>query len=153
MRRLIGSWTVAAVLVLGGVGELAACSGTRPALQRAAGFGALPPAAPSPRQGGTVSFGLLPGQTPGYIFPITPAAKSSAFTINDFQYLMWRPLYWPTVGTEPALNYRLSLAPAPAFSNGHKTVTIQLDGDYRWSDGQPVTAKDVIFSIDLLKAA
>lgn len=103
--------------------------------------------------GGTVSFGLLPGQTPNYIFPITPAAKSTSYTINDFQYLMWRPLYWQRVGTEQTIDYNLSLAAAPAFSDGDKAVTIKLNGKYRWSNGLPVTAADVVFEIDLLKVA
>ena len=143
-----------AALVLSGVVGLAACSGSnKPTVKHAGGFGALPAAARSGINGGTVSFGLLPGQTPGFIFPVTPAAKSSAFTIYDFQYLMWRPLYWSRIGTAPAINYTLSLAAAPAFSKGNKIVTIRLNGGYRWSNGQQVTAKDVIFSIDLLKAA
>lgn len=153
MDRFIGSLTAAAILVLGGLGLAACSSSSKPTVKHAGGFGALPAAARSQRGGGTVSFGLLPGQTPGDIFPITPAAKSSAFTINDFQFLMWRPLYWSRVGTEPAINFPLSLAAAPVFSDGNKTVTIKLDGDYRWSNGQQVTAKDVIFSIDLVRAA
>ncbi len=151
--RLVGSWAAVALLALAGTTGLAACSGARPALHKPGGFGSLPPAAPHPAEGGTVSFGMLPGQTPNYIFPVTPAAKSSAFTIRNFQYLMWRPLYWPAVGTKPAINYHFSLAGPPVFSDGNKTVTIHLADGYRWSDGQPVSAKDVIFGIDLVKAA
>jgi len=153
MRRFIGRWTATTALVLAGALGLAACSASNKPTVKHAGFGSVPPPASSRVSGGTVSYGMLPGQTPGFIFPVTPAAKSSAFTIYDFQYLMWRPLYWPRIGTEPAINYGLSLATAPVFSNGDKTVTVKLTGRYRWSNGQPVTAKDVIFSIDLIKAA
>jgi peptide/nickel transport system substrate-binding protein len=153
MGRLIGSWTGTTALVLSCAVGLAACSTLSKPTVKHAGFGSVPPPAASKVSGGTVSYGMLPGQTPGFIFPITPAAKSSAFTIYDFQYLMWRPLYWPRIGTEPAIDYGLSLAAAPVFSNGDKTVTVRLNDRYRWSNGQPATARDVLFSIDLLKAA
>ncbi|HEY2576024.1 MAG TPA: ABC transporter substrate-binding protein [Streptosporangiaceae bacterium] len=153
MGRFIRNWTVGTVLLLGLSGLAACSSAAKLPVQRGGGFGALPKAAGSALRGGTVSFGLLPGATPQYIFPITPAAESSSFTINDFQKLMWRPLYWPVTGVEPEINYQLSLASAPEFSNGNTTVTIHLAGNYRWSNGQPVEARDVIFSIDLVKAA
>lgn len=141
-------------LVLGGAMGLAACSSSsKPTVTHQGGFGTIPAAAPSPMMGGTVSFGLLPGQTPSYIFPITPAAKSTSYTINDFQYLMWRPLYWQRIGTNQTIDYGLSLAGAPVFSDEDKTVTIKLNGKYRWSNGQQVSAADVVFEIDLLKAA
>ena len=47
----------------------------------------------------------------------------------------------------------MSMADPPVYSNGDKTVTVQLKTSYRWSDGQPVTSKDVLFFIDLLRAA
>ena len=148
-----GAGPLPEALVLGGAVALAACSSSNKPTVSHAGFGAVPPAAQSKVRGGTVSFGLLPGQTPGFIFPVTPAAKSSAFTIYDFQYLMWRPLYWPWIGTTPAINYGQSLATPPVFSNGDKTVTIRLTGRYRWSNGQQVSAADVVFAVDLIKAA
>jgi len=45
----------------------------------------------------------------------------------------------------------LSLAQLPVFSDGGKTVTVTLK-KYDWSDGVPVTARDVIFFINLLKS-
>ena len=92
LARFIGNTAVGTALLLG-VSVLAACS-TAPKLpiQQGGGFGTLPKAAGSAVRGGTVSFGLLPGATPQWILPITPAAQSTSFTINDFQRLMWRPL-------------------------------------------------------------
>jgi peptide/nickel transport system substrate-binding protein len=64
-----------------------------------------------------------------------------------------RPLYWYVNGVAPAQTPALSLANLPVYSNGDKTVTITLKSTYKWSDGQPVTSKDILFWIDELKAA
>ncbi|MGA2873800.1 MAG: ABC transporter substrate-binding protein [Candidatus Dormibacteria bacterium] len=71
------------------------------------------------------------------------AAVSS--NVNQFQFgsLLWRPLYWFGHGSNPGVNYALSVGEAPVFSNGGKTVTITLNRAYRWSNGQPVTNRDV----------
>ena len=42
----------------------------------------------------------------------------------------------------------MSLADAPVYSNGDKTVTVRMKTNYRWSDGQPLTSKDALFYID-----
>ena len=38
------------------------------------------------------------------------------------------------------------------YSNGDKTITISLKSSYTWSNGQPITANDTLFFIDLVKA-
>ena len=47
----------------------------------------------------------------------------------------------------------LSVANKPVFSDGNKTVTITLKHNYKWNDGKPVTAQDVLFDVALIKAA
>jgi peptide/nickel transport system substrate-binding protein len=118
------------------------------------GFGTLPgPGTNPPLNGGTVSVAEAPGGGPTYIFPITPGANSSVFTAYQFQDLMWRPLWWAPVGDVPAIDYSQSMASAPTFSADNKTVTITLKPGWTWSDGTPVTAKDILFFIDVLEAA
>lgn len=117
-------------------------------------FGTLPgPGTGTPEMGGTVSIAEAPGAGPNWIFPVTPAANSSVFTAYQFQAYMWRPLWWSPTGAEPAIDYTQSIAKAPVFSNDNKTVTITLNPNWKWSDGQPVTAKDAEFEIDLIEAA
>ncbi len=144
-----------AALAVTAITAVAACGGSsKPsAPQTSGGFGSLPAQAGTPAAGGTVTFGMGPGNTPNYIFPVTPEASTSVYTIREFQNLMYRPLYWQSVGTVPTANLPFSLASAPVWSNGNKTVTVSLDPGYKWSDGQPVDASDVIFFLDLLKAA
>jgi peptide/nickel transport system substrate-binding protein len=116
-------------------------------------FGTLPGPAASPEMGtGVVSIAEQPGAGPTWIFPVTPASDSSVFTAYDFQNYMWRPLWWSPKGATPAIDYTQSIAMQPVFSNSNKTVTITLNPNWKWSDGQPVTAQDVEFFIDLVEA-
>jgi peptide/nickel transport system substrate-binding protein len=102
-------------------------------------------------KGGTATFAEGPGAAPNYIFPLTPGGYFSVDNLAQFQILMYRPLYFFGVGTTPEINYALSIGNKPVFSNGNKTVTITLK-HYMWSDGEPVTSRDVIFWMNLLKA-
>ncbi len=71
--------------------------------------------------------------------------------IGGFTWLQWRPLYWFGNQGKPLFNPQLSLAYPPVFSNGGRTVTITLK-PYRWSNGAPVTSRDVQFWLNLLIA-
>jgi peptide/nickel transport system substrate-binding protein len=66
---------------------------------------------------------------------------------------MWRPLYWFGNGVEPTESAAMSLARPPVWSDGDQTVSVTLKSSYKWSDGQPVTARDVVFWFDELRAA
>jgi peptide/nickel transport system substrate-binding protein len=101
--------------------------------------------------GGTVTFAQQPGNVPNYIFPITSANAYVSGNLTFFQPLLWRPLYWLGSGTKPVISSTLSLADPPTFSNGGRTVNVTLK-PYKWSDGQPVTSRDVEFFLNLLKA-
>lgn len=103
--------------------------------------------------GGTVTFAQQAGSTPTYIFPLEDGANSGNNNITYLQPLMWRPLYWfgHSNSDLPTINYSLSLAKAPVWSNGGRTVTINLV-HYLWSNGSPVTTRDVEFWMNLLKA-
>jgi len=117
-----------------------------------AGCGAaLTPKAAAPS--GVVTFAQSPGSPPTYIFPLYDGANSGNNNITYLQPLMWRPLYWfgHANSAAPTINYPLSLAGPPAFSNAGKTVTVTLK-PYLWSDGQPVTTRDVEFFLNLLLA-
>jgi peptide/nickel transport system substrate-binding protein len=103
----------------------------------------------TPTSGGTASYATLPGFAASYIFPFTPGADFTATNSDNLQYLLYRPLYWFGTGTQPTLNPQLSLAYPPTYSG--RTVTIKLRS-YMWSNGQPVTAENVVFWINMEKA-
>ncbi len=104
-----------------------------------------------PIKGGTAYFAEGPGASPNYIFPLTPSGNFSVNNLAQFQILMYRPLYYFGIGNKAAINYNLSIGNKPVFSNGDTTVTVTLK-HYEWSNGTPVTARDVVFFMNLLKA-
>src|ERR1700755_2856808 len=116
------------------------------------GGGAHAPATGKPVAGGTATYAMLPGASPNYIFPMLTAAYYSVANIEQFQRLSFRSLYWIGNGKgQPVVDPAMSLAALPVYSKNNSVVTIPL-GNYKWSDGKPVTTRDVAFWINLLKA-
>jgi peptide/nickel transport system substrate-binding protein len=105
----------------------------------------------TPVQGGTAYWAQQPLSPPDYIFPLISGAYYSNENVYDFQTLMYRPLYWYGDRGRPGVDYALSLADAPRYSDHDRVVTITLK-HARWSDGEPVITRDVIFWLNLLKA-
>jgi peptide/nickel transport system substrate-binding protein len=103
----------------------------------------------TPVSGGTAVFAEQPSATPNYIFPYTSSTYISDLNLFDFQYLMYRPLYWFGVGANPVVNYSLSLANPPVFSGTKVTITLK---HYVWSNGTQVTAQDVMFWLNMEQA-
>jgi len=118
------------------------------------GIGSVPLASASgTKHAGTITWAMQPGATPNWILPVVPGASNSVFNNFTFIWEMWRPLYWTVFGTDPELYPPMSIANPVAYSNGDKTVTISLKSSYKWSNGQTITANDILFFIDLVKAA
>jgi peptide/nickel transport system substrate-binding protein len=103
----------------------------------------------TPVTGGTAVLAEPPSQTPDYVFPFMDPAVSTNQNLFDFTYLMYRPLYWFGQGSQPVVNPSLSLASMPVFSGRSVTITLK---HYLWSNGTPVTAPDVIFWINMMRA-
>jgi peptide/nickel transport system substrate-binding protein len=141
--RIAGLFVLAAATTL----SVAACSGSSSTTPS----GASSQSAGQKVAGGVATFAFNQGGGANYIFPIFPGQYASEANTADFQYLMWRPLYWFGVGSNPTINTSLSLGNMPVFSNGGKTVTVTLK-PYMWSDGTPVTARDVEFFENLVAA-
>ncbi|HUY54251.1 MAG TPA: ABC transporter substrate-binding protein [Candidatus Nanopelagicaceae bacterium] len=89
---------------------------------------------------------------PNYIFPLMSGNYFDHNNLPFFDYLMYRPLYWFGLNGEPVVNPALSMADPPVFSANNTVATVTLK-HWLWSDGQPVTARDVIFWMNLLSAA
>jgi len=105
-----------------------------------------------PVKGGTVTFGLVAGTTPNYIFPFRPLTYFSVYNAQYFEYLLYRPLYvFGGNNQSVTVNYSLSPADAPVYTNGGKTVTINLKG-WKWSNGETMDAKDVVFWLHMMDA-
>ncbi|MGA2872091.1 MAG: ABC transporter substrate-binding protein [Candidatus Dormibacteria bacterium] len=117
------------------------------------GSGALTAnAATSTSSSKIVTWAEAPNSGPNYISPVTGATYFTTSNLSQFSEIIYRPLYWFGDNGKPVLNASLSLAAAPVYSNDNKTVTINMK-HWVWSDGQPITARDVVFWMNVLKAS
>ncbi len=140
----------AGATMIGGLGAAALAATALAGNAGPAGARTLAGAASAAASGRTVTYAEPAATTPNYIFPMMPSAVGGDENAN-FQYLMYRPLYSFGQNGQPVMNTGVSIALPPAYSNGDKTVTITLK-HWKWSDGTPITARDVTFWINLLKA-
>ena len=72
--------------------------------------------------------------------------------LYQFSNEMFLPLFWFGDHGQPVFNPQLSIGNQPVFSDDNRVVTITLK-HWQWSDGQPITARDVIMWLNLLSAA
>jgi peptide/nickel transport system substrate-binding protein len=101
--------------------------------------------------GGVVTFAESADYAPTWILPFYSGAF---FTIQEqgwFENLMWPPLFNQANGQSPVINYAQSLANPPVYSDNGTTVTLTIK-HWKWSDGTPVTTRDLMFWLNLLKA-
>ncbi len=99
----------------------------------------------------TATFAEGPGAQPNYIFPLASLAYFSVSNLSQFQFLIYRPLYWFGDNGQVQLNSSLSLADPPVYSSDGKSVAVTLKG-WKWSNGDQITARDVQFWQNLVTA-
>jgi peptide/nickel transport system substrate-binding protein len=136
---------LAAVAAVGAVALIAAGCGSS---------GSPPgPSSGAPVKGGTVTVALPPSTTYNWIFPFYAITNASVYNENQFQWMFYRPLYMfgANSNTNVTVDYPISPADAPVYSNGGKTVVVNLKG-WKWSDGEAVDAQSVIFFMNMAKA-
>ncbi|MGA2294216.1 MAG: ABC transporter substrate-binding protein [Acidimicrobiales bacterium] len=99
----------------------------------------------------TIKLANVTTGTPTYAYPFIGPSDFTVSNVSWFQYLMYRPLYWFGNTTTGAVqvNEAESLASLPKMSNGNKTATITLKSGYKWSNGEPVQANDVMEFLNL----
>jgi peptide/nickel transport system substrate-binding protein len=103
--------------------------------------------------GGTAMVALQAGITYNWIFPFYAINNSGVYNDQQFEWLMYRPLYMfgNNTNSSVSVNYPLSPANPPVYSNGGQTVTVNMKG-WKWSDGETVDANSLIFFLNMTKA-
>src|ERR1700683_4985337 len=115
-------------------------------------IGAIPAAGAASGKAGSITFGYLSADAPNWIMPVIPVTDNSVYNVFVFEWQLWRPTWFTPEGSTPTVDEPLSVANAPTWSNGDKTVSITLK-PWKWSNGQTLGAKDLEFTIDEIKAA
>ncbi len=104
----------------------------------------------STHRSGVITFAEQVGKVPDFILPIQGPRVFNTTNYQQFDYLMYRPLYWFSDTAKPTLNEKLSLAYPPVFSSDNRVVTIKMKM-WSWSNGEKVNAQDVAFWLNLVK--
>jgi peptide/nickel transport system substrate-binding protein len=167
--RREGRWAGFGKVRIGGVAlavasltALAACSSTSHSstptvitpgsITQPGAVGDIPAAGTPSGTAGSFTYALPPDAVPNWILPLIPSAFNSVFNAYNFTWQMWPPIYYAPDGSDPTVYPSLSVANAPVWSNGDKTMTITVK-PWKWSNGQTVTSKDLLFTFDELEAA
>jgi len=102
--------------------------------------------------GGSATVALPAGVTLNWIWPFIPLTSANEYNTEGFEEYMYRPLYeFGNSGDSVSVNYPLSLASQPVYTDGGKTVTISMKG-WKWSNGETVNADDVVFWLNMMEA-
>ncbi|WP_210584337.1 peptide ABC transporter substrate-binding protein [Streptomyces sp. GESEQ-35] len=98
-----------------------------------------------------INYALPANFTPNWILPIGTAAHLNTNNRSIADSLWERLVAYDGSTGKIAWNKKASIATAADFAADQKSVTITL-GDRHWSDGKPITSRDVEFWFDLIKA-
>lgn len=121
------------------------------ALLSAAGWGTThSTAAATSTSADTIVMATAPLQAPNWFFPVG-SDTGATLENGQLQSLMYVPLVH--IGTNDAPDYAQSIATGVTVNKASDQFTVHLGTKYKWSNGQPVTAQDVVFTWDLIKAA
>lgn len=112
---------------------------------------AAAPKQATPGSARIVTFAEAPSAPPTYIAPLIPGAYSGNVNLYQFSNILYPPLYSFGTNGQPTLNNKLSIAYPAVFTDHNTVVTINMK-HWVWSDGKPVTARDVTFWLNLLSS-
>jgi peptide/nickel transport system substrate-binding protein len=101
--------------------------------------------------GGTVYWAQAPSGAPNYIFPMTSAAVCGTNNVEYLSAMLYRPLYWYGNNNSPTIDYNYSIGQPPVWSDNDQTVSVTLN-NWKWSNGEQVTSRDVEFWVNLYKS-
>jgi peptide/nickel transport system substrate-binding protein len=151
-RSRLARVVVAGAAALLAVG-IAACSSGSSSTGTSSSTSASASSTAAAAPGGTARVALTAGVTLNWIWPFIPLTNANEYNTEGFEQLMYRPLYvfGGNNSTSVSVNYPLSPADAPVYSDGGKTVTITMKG-WKWSNGETVNASDVVFWLNMQKA-
>jgi len=104
------------------------------------------------KRGGIASYALPAGEEFSWILPIENLVNAETWDVN-VEDGSWRPLAYAGNDGKTGIDYTLSVMRPPVYTDHDTVVTVNINRNYRWSDGQPVTSADVKFFFELQAAA
>jgi peptide/nickel transport system substrate-binding protein len=86
---------------------------------------------------------------PNWWFPVEPVSVCS--TSNFGISMLYHPLLW--ISRRDTVEYSRSIASSIGVSGNDTVYTIHLKPSWHWSNGEPVTAQDVVYTWDIVDAS
>lgn len=105
---------------------------------------------PASSVSGTAAIALPVDASPNWFFPVESATTFSIYN-SQVSFWMYRPLLYIT--SKDSIDLSRSIASKVLSNRTGTQYTITLGNKYKWSNGHPVTAQDVVFSWNIIKAA
>jgi peptide/nickel transport system substrate-binding protein len=140
------------VSVAGGVAAVAAVALLAAGCGSSSNNTTSSPSSSTSVSGAVATLANITGSGANCIFPMETTNCYSVANYEDFMYQMVLPLYQFGGNNSSILaNYGLSPADAPIYSDGGKTIVINIK-PWKWSNGETVDAKDLIFFLNMLEA-
>jgi peptide/nickel transport system substrate-binding protein len=102
-----------------------------------------------PASGGTAVVALPVQTSPNWFFPLLSLQADSTINseITEFSYL---PLVY--FGPTNRLSTYYGLASSVTYNQAGTRFVVHINPKYHWSNGSPVTASDVVFTYDIMRA-
>lgn len=101
-------------------------------------------------RGGTVVMALGPLVSINWYLPVRPVAYNSLYDAWAAS-MMYKGLY--RVNAQGQIQYAHSIASSITWNKAGTVYTIKMNPKWHWSDGTPVTSRDVLFDWNLLVGA
>ena len=103
-----------------------------------------------PQHGGTIVFALPPQTNINWYIPVVNSGYDSLY---NFQLInsLYKPLIW--INNHYGINWKSSVASKITYNTSGTVYHVFLNPKWKWSNGQPVTAQDVLFTWNVIKAA
>ncbi len=106
--------------------------------------------AASGSNGGIIEY-ALPAQTNlTWFLPIDNAANDSVYN-TQFVDQLYKPMLW--INNDYSINWKSSVANKITYNKTGTVYHVYLNPKWKWSNGQPVTSQDVLFTWNVIKAA
>jgi peptide/nickel transport system substrate-binding protein len=100
--------------------------------------------------GGVIVWAMPPQTDINWYLPITDAEYDSVANGQLYEELE-KPLIW--INNSYGIDWKTSVAQKITYNRAGTVYHVFLNPKWRWSDGQPVTAQDLLFSWNVIKAA
>jgi peptide/nickel transport system substrate-binding protein len=103
-----------------------------------------------PKSGGVAVYALQPQTSPNWFFPLRSLVADTVINAQTSS-MLYKPLLY--FNKNDQLDYQHSLARSVTWNSSGTVYTIKLNPKWHWSNGHPVTSKDVVFTWSIMKAA